>query len=67
MARIEKEIADALIDYREQQALGTEYVPIAAVIGALQRHLDREMTLRATITDMGREVDRLERVGASVA
>jgi WhiB family transcriptional regulator, redox-sensing transcriptional regulator len=51
MALIEKALADDLVDLRQQQALGTEYVPIGDLIAAKQAHLEREQWWRA---QMGR-------------
>jgi hypothetical protein len=70
VALIEKHLAEQLVAYREQEALGTpQYVPIGEVIGALQHHLDREMELRATIARISAEITpitaRLERVSGA--
>jgi hypothetical protein len=49
MPTIEKRLAEELVDYRQQQATGTGFVPIAVHIDALQGWLDREMEMRAAI------------------
>lgn len=49
MPLIEKELADDLVDLREQEHLGTLYAPIADIIAAKQHHLDREQWWRAQI------------------
>lgn len=65
MPAIERDLADALVDWRAQQALGTEYAPITDVIDALQHHLDREMALRATIGKLVADV--VEATGGDAA
>jgi hypothetical protein len=57
MALIEKALADDLVDLRQQQALGTEYVPIGDLIAAKQAHLEREQWWRG---QMGRMAEMVE-------
>lgn len=62
MALIEQRLAEHLIDLRQQQALGTEYVLIGEAIDAAQLHLEREQWWRA---QMGRMSELVEAAGVN--
>ena len=57
MALIERDLAADLVDLRQQEHLGTGFVPIADLIAAKQAHLDREQWWRG---QMGRMADMVE-------
>lgn len=61
MAIIEQQLAEQLVDLRAQQALGTEYAPIAELIACAQRHLDREQELRARIGELHAQNETLRK------
>ena len=49
MSLIEKTLAEELVEYRAELALGQGYITLTTLIDALQRHLDHEQAHRAAI------------------
>lgn len=63
MSLVEKQLADAIVDWEHQRSLGHDYAPIGDVLAVLHPTLAELQRLRAVIHGMADELEHQPAVG----